>query len=281
MQFKKTIKKLFYITTLMAGSTLTALPSQAATLAISGGIFEIEFRQNASETQTATDTNTLAVANSDASAVITEAIASASFNNSSPSLLCPSESTLDTPAACNTSSSFAMGEGDNYFGLAESEAQIIGSFSLAANETFAFDFFGFLGLLANADNPELERASAQGEIFLELYDSQSQPVDSFTLSGLVDTSDNNFLTFSESQNLTYDTAVLANEELVLAFVEGTYARTFNRPIELILVETKNNRVQVRTKVPESFNSFTFIFLGVAALQLKTKKIFRFGSKSSS
>ena len=278
MQFKQFP---VYLTTLIAGSTVVALPTQAATLAVSEGIVAIEFEQTPSEVEVDTDTKTTAVSGSDFSRAIAEANADANFSGEPSSDISCAFGNLITPTDCDSSASqagnlsfsLAQGEGGNYFGLAQSEAKVIGNFYLDANEAFSFDFLTSLYLETASDNLNSERARAWGEVSFELYDSNSEAlIDSFAISGRLNTlGGNDFLTVSPASEYitfedTVDTDFEGNEEFAQAFVEGRYSRAFDSPMQLMLLETKQNKVKVQT-TPESRNHFALLILGLAGVVL--------------
>ena len=282
MQFKQFP---VYLTTLIAGSTVVALPTQAATLAFSKGIVAIEFEQTPSEIEVNTDTKTTAISGSDSSIAIAEANADANFSGELSSdiscafgnLITPTDCDLSASQAGNLSSSLAQGAGDNYFGLAQSEAQVVGNFFLGANEEFSFDFLTSLELETASDNLNSERARAWGEVSFELYDSSNETlIDSFSISGQLNTlGGNDFLKVSPaSQYITFENTVETdfegNEEFAQAVVEGTYSRAFDSPMEIMLRETKNNKVKVQA-TPESSSQFAILVFGLAGIVL-TKKV---------
>ena len=282
MQFKQFS---VYLTTLIAGSTVVALPTQAATFALSEGIVAIEIEQTPSEIEVDTDTKTTAFSGSDSSIAIAEANADANFSSEPSSDISCAFGSLITPTDCdssasqagNLSSSLAQGAGDNYFGLAQSEAQVIGNFFLDANKAFSFDFLTSLYLETASDNLNSERARAWGEVSFELYDSSNEAlIDSFSISGQLNTlGGNDFLTISpKSEFITFENTVETdfegNEEFARAVVEGTYSRAFDSAMQIMLLETKNNKVKVQT-TPESSGQFAILVFGLAGIVL-TKKV---------
>ena len=126
-----TRKFLLFAAPLLA-SSMVALPSQAATFASANGDLNLtNFSQSPVATDTITDTNTLAISKS--------GIVNA-FAQAEASFLIP------PPVASTSSLSVAFGEGQDYLGLAQSQAQVIGNFIVDAEKTFSFDFDANLDL---------------------------------------------------------------------------------------------------------------------------------------
>jgi hypothetical protein len=266
---------------LITSSALFALPSQAATFAVSEGIFEISLSQNPLDKLTSTNTSVLSISNDPQSSVVAlaEADAILATDLSSDKLIC-NFLELSLPAGCNISSSLAVGEGPKYFGLAQSTAQLVGNFFIQSGEKFSFDFLASLFLETASDNPKLETASAFGEISFQLYDTNSWTMlDSFTIaSQLSGIGGNNFLSISqESENITFDfvdweTDFKGNTKLAQTLIVGNYSRFFSNDINLTLVETKTNQVSVKT-TPEPSSVFAFLFiLGLARIGLRSKQL---------
>jgi hypothetical protein len=272
-------KVLLFCAPLVATSTLVASPSQAATFALSTGSFEVNFNQSPLGTQTTTDTDTLAIASA-GSSVVTDANADAIFVSApSLSLPCSLERKLTTPAACNGSSSFAEGEGTNYFGLAQSEARVLGNFLINPGETFAFNFLAFLGLTAEVDDLDSERATASGEVSFQIVDGDSGTLlDSFLLAGKVDTKGNSdFITTQQNTYMTLGRSSTiespaGKEKFTQGSIQASYSRTFANTTNLLFVETKRNQVTVKTPEPSTTIGFLLTF-GLAGIGLKARKKF--------
>lgn len=238
--------------------SIAASPGMAATLAFSEASFNLDnFSHNPQDVLTLTDTNTVAIATS--GEVATEADAFADFiTNPLP------------PSASNSSFSAVNGDGSDYFGLAESEAGVIGyNFLVEGGETFSFDFKAALDLETSIDEPQSEVASAAGDLTLELYDSTNPdkwiPLDSFTLSGALTTpGDDDFLDYRNSASITFnpsetsfDSAFGGTKEFANASVQGSFSRIFDSETSLTLVEAKNN--QASTAVPEPASTAALLF----------------------
>jgi hypothetical protein len=217
------------------------LPGFAATTATSGARVNIgNFSHNPSDVTVLTDTNTLtSTTNGEASA---DANAEASF------LVAPS-----TPVtqAYNTSFSTVNGDGNNYFGKADSFAGLIGyDFTLGAGETFSFNFNTFLGLETSVDNPSFESTSAVGSISFALFDSSdlNNPLDFFTLNGNLESQGGNDYIKSQKTSsinlISNDTqsSFGGMQESAFASIQGLFSRTFYSLTHLTLIEGKVNQV---------------------------------------
>ena len=231
------------LTPIVAGVAIAPAPSQAATLAFSGADFGFNnFSKTADATSVLTEANTSTNANP-GSSIATQAEAYAIFNHP------PAQPS----SAFNLSSSLGLGEGSSYLGTADSKAQVLGSFSLGKNETFSFDFFGDLNLNTSIDNPFVERANANGNVYFLLVDntdSQKQTVlDYFMLSGNLSTKGGPDFLFSKRSNkvqltnLSKQKSFGGNQELAKASVQGSYQRSFKKPTNLTLIEVKENNTR--------------------------------------
>ncbi|MEP6498984.1 hypothetical protein [Microcoleus vaginatus] len=139
-------------TPLVTGLTVGIAPSSAAIIAGSAAAVTIDkFSHRPTDTGTFTNTYTQTIANS--GSVISEATADAVFISNCHELL-----------AANLSQSKVQGDGNNYSGLAQSQAEVIGDFDIDAEDTFSFNFQTFLALLTSVDNRQAERGSARGGI---------------------------------------------------------------------------------------------------------------------
>jgi hypothetical protein len=130
------------------------------------------FSHTPNETGTFTNTYTQTTANS--ASVISEDPADTVFISNSHELL-----------AANLSQSKVQGDGNNYSGLAQSQAIVIGDFDIDAQETFSFNFQTLLKLLTSVDNRQFERASARGSISFGLINTVTNiRLDSFQLAAV-------------------------------------------------------------------------------------------------
>ena len=229
---------------IVAASVLAALPSRAATLAVSAG--EANFYNfNRAPESTVTDTNTTAIVTSLGGNAASFADATALFQ-------------VNPPIAANTSLSQALGRGDNYIGLANSQATILGRFLVT--DGLQFDFQTHLVLNVAVDDRTAENAKASGELVVSIFNStdpsQLSLLDFLTIEGNLDTA--NSLNAPQGQasrnfifaaSLLLNTALAGSQQSAEATLSGSYQRKFAQPTYITLVESKENRVTVQT-VPE-------------------------------
>jgi hypothetical protein len=257
-----------FATPLLTGLSVDIAPSSAAIIAGSAAEVSIDnFSHRPTETGTSTNTNTLAIANQ--GAVISEANAGAVFLSNCQQLL-----------ATNLSQSKVQGDGSNYAGLAQSQAAILGDFSIDAKETFSFTFQTIVNLLTSVDNPQSERASAWGNISFSLIDTVSNILlDSFEIDGSLQSFKFPNLSLSHSNSfhptkINFDFLDRGSETSMSLYTSGVYSRTFDSATSLRLVEVKNNLAAAEAEpVPEPTTVLgTAMFLGLLAKgrKLKTK-----------
>src|SRR5690242_9261797 len=135
---------LMLVTPIAAGVSLAASPSQASTLAYSGSEFEFyNFSHNPDTVSTLANTNTDVFSHGGSISALANAKANFKVN---PAL------------AFNYSVAQAFGENQDYVGLAQSDAQVIGNFLVDAGNSFSFDFTGSLEMATAIDNPVGESA---------------------------------------------------------------------------------------------------------------------------
>jgi hypothetical protein len=251
----------------ISGALVLAVPAEALTFAESRSSFLIANFSKLPEgaiTDSETDTFTIA---SDGT-VVAESDATAVF-------ITPS---LEDAIATNDISSFALGGGNEYLGLATSSASIVGDFVFNANETFAFDFGGNLNLFASIDHPSVESAFSFGSIGLGVliaaFDS-----DEFTeLAGFLLSANlrlpagQNSTQFSQfgSGFRTLSTSISGGSNDVGAGVEavitGSYRQTFQAPTRIRLVEFKKSEVGVRAVPAPSLVLGLLVLLGKSAVR---------------
>ncbi|MEI2578194.1 hypothetical protein [Scytonema sp. PRP1] len=255
---------LLLLTPCIASSMLAASPSQAATLARSEGVLEFtRFSQNPSTTGTATNTNTVTIANN--------GMVNAFANAEATFIVAP-------PTASNSSLSLAFGEGRDYLGLAESEVTVIGNFDVDANTPFSFDFKSNLNLETSIDNPQAENARAAGDISLALLDTTTNStIDFFSLAGNLTTpGDDDFIAYQKSDNISLGNPVTTsnfggNQESATASIQGSLQRYFANNTNLTLIEVKRNQARV-TSVPEPSTCLALLFsCGVIAVASKGRR----------
>lgn len=259
--------------------SISVSPSLAATLASSEARFNIDnFSHNPLGIQSLTAARTVAIATSGQVTAENEVFSTIEVNPS------PRSTFID-----NSSFSRANGDGDNYFGLADSLTEVIGyNFLVGMGETFSFNFKGFLNLETSIDSPQTESASAAETLSLQLYDSTNEgnwiPLDSFGLSGALTTLGNgDFLSSNNSASISLDprrtsfvTSFGETKEFAKASVQGDFSRAFDSSTSLTLVEAKSSQASVAVSaVPEPSSTIASLLLGLTALGYKIRsKAFR-------
>ncbi|MEP6485863.1 PEP-CTERM sorting domain-containing protein [Microcoleus vaginatus GB2-A3] len=223
-------------TPLVTGLTVGIAPSSAAIIAGSAAAVTLDnFSHRPTEIGTFTNTYTQTIANT--GSVISQANADAVFISNCHELL-----------AANLSQSGVIGSGNNYSGLAQSQAAVIGDFSIKAKETFSFTVQTMLHLLTSVSNPQSERASATGSISFALIDTVSNILlDSFQFGiGLhsfkapeLSLSYNLAGNFNPTQ-INFAFLAQGNTTSLSLYTSGVYSRTFDSTTNLKLVEVKNN-----------------------------------------
>ncbi|MEG4228104.1 PEP-CTERM sorting domain-containing protein [Microcoleus sp. N9_B2] len=255
-------------TPVVTSLTVGIAPSSAATIAASAAEVSINnFSHRPTDTGRSTNTNTSATANS--GFVISEANAEAVFISNCHELL-----------AANLSTSQVIGSRSSYYGLAQSQATVIGDFDIDAKETFSFNFQTVLNLLTSVDNSQSQRAQASGNIFFGLINTVTNILlDSFEVVGILDSFGGSYFNLSASQSF-HPTAINFNfmaegsAAESLLYTSGVYSRTFDSATNLRLVEIKNNIAEAEAEpqaVPEPSTVLgTAIFLGLFARARKLK-----------
>ena len=248
------LKKFLVLTTpVLASSFVSISPSKAATFAFSQGdaLFS-EFSQSPSNV--AVDIDTLSI--TEGSMVQAIAQAEAIF-------------LIEPALAFNSSLSETLGESQDYLGIAESEASVIGNFDIEANTKFSFDFISDLELATSIDNPPKESARASGDISFALIDTVNNDVlDYFNLVGnIVTEGDDDFVALQKSDNVILSEAFGAPgfgglQEFLAVSIEGSLERYFADETTVALVEVKRNRAEVKA-VPEPSGTLALLLAGGA------------------
>ncbi|MEG4119263.1 PEP-CTERM sorting domain-containing protein [Microcoleus sp. N9_B4] len=252
-------------TPLVTSLSVGIAPSSAATIASSAAAVTIDnFSHTPTDTGTSTNTNTQAITNS--GAVISQANAEAFFISNCHELL-----------AANLSQSEVIGSGNNYSGLAQSQAAVIGEFFIDAEETFSFNFQTFLALLTSVDNPQSERARANGSIsFLVINTVTNILLDSFQFAIGLDSSSGFYAnalvsnSFKPTQ-INFNFLADGSAATSLLYTSGVYSRTFNSATNLTVVEVKNNIAEAEAVPEPSTVLGTALFLGLFLRQRQHKK----------
>ncbi|MBR8837833.1 MAG: hypothetical protein DSM106950_28460 [Stigonema ocellatum SAG 48.90 = DSM 106950] len=273
------------VTPLIATSTLLTSPSQAATFSFSQGTLNItNLSESFSTTESQNQGNVSAVANGG----IVNAQNMKAVANIIP----------DPLEVYTSAKSLASGESNDYFGTAETAAKIIGNFDVDAGKLFSFNFASALDLKTTIDNPPTEKASASGKLSFLLFDTtdipekslpdflsgllanttdsiSKNPLDFFSLSGNLDTLDNdNFITNQKSENviLTSENKQFSfggTQEFATDFVEGSLQRSFDRKANLTLVTLRSTQARVIAPEP-SMNLALFLFFGLFVVATKAQ-----------
>lgn len=268
---------LSFVTPLVTSSIFAASPSLAATLVSSEArVFLDDFSHKPFAVSTLTDADTVAIASNGGVAAEAEADASAAFLSK-------------MGVVENFSSSLVKGDGNNYFGMAKSVAEVIAyDFRIKAKATFSFDFLAFLGLETSTDNPKVETTNAYGDVLFKLYDTTDPdnwlPLDSFSISGNLETPGNDdFIQYQVDGQFTLADADLetdfeGTERAAVAELEGSYSRYFDSLTYVTLLETKMTKASASVKTPETSNMLGLLLFGLLGVGygIKTKA---FESKS--
>lgn len=235
-------------TPLVTGLTVGIAPSSAAIIAGSAAAVTLNNFSHRPQGR-GTDTNTYTETIANTGSVISQANADAVFISNCHELL-----------AANLSQSEVIGSGNNYSGLAQSQAAVIGDFSINAKETFSFTVQTILHLLTSVSNPQSERASAQGSISFALIDTVSNILlESFQFGiGVhsfkapeVSLSYNLAGNFNPTQ-INFAFLAQGNTTSLSLYTSGVYSRTFDSTTNLRLVEVKNNMAVAQAQpVPEA------------------------------
>ena len=243
-------------TPLVSGLTVGIGPSSAAIIAGSAAEVTLDnFSHRPNGNGTFTNTYTQTTANS--GSVISQANAEAVVISKAHVFL-----------TANLSQSQVQGDGNNYSGLAQSQAIVIGDFNINAAKTFSFNFHTVLDLLTSVDNRQSERASANVSISFGLIDTgDNSLLDSFQLTSGLDSSSGLYLDLSGSNsfnlteiNLNFMPEGSAAKSLL--YTSGVYSRTFDSDTNLRLVEVNNNMAEAEAVPEPSTLLGTAIFLGL-------------------
>jgi hypothetical protein len=252
---------------LVASLVVAALPSQAATLSLSGSSLSLSnFNQSPQNTASLTNTNTFTAAPNALDTANALSTAEANFISA------------PFPSVSNDSASLALGQGSSYSGLGQSQAQNLGTFSVGANQSLSFNFESSFILQAVADNPSLENANSIGNLSFVVRDSESQYIyGSFDLSGnLATQNSDDFLNLQVGNNITLastpslQSTFGGNQELAQASASGSFDYLFTQPTTVTLSAFTDNQVNVQA-VPESANPIAFVLFGLMGIGLRAWK----------
>jgi hypothetical protein len=268
---------LLCITSVIGSCTVNVLPSQAVTFSSESFLNTFNFSATPTSVATNAETNTFTIAGVNSS-IQAEAFANSVFFIPTNSLLqcIPDSSLVPTPAACNFSSARIEATGEDFLGFAEGRDRVQGSFFIGSSlvgtdETFSFNFSGFLNLESRVDLALPRRFQTVGEIVFQVYEIDPNNnltlLDSFNLSGILNTdpSAQDSLTLSEDSefitlnNQNFSPNFGGSEETISALFEGTYARSFTQETSLVFVSTSVSRIAV---VPEPSSLLALAGLGL-------------------
>ncbi|MEG3957027.1 PEP-CTERM sorting domain-containing protein [Microcoleus sp. herbarium2] len=243
-------------TPLVSGLTVGIAPSSAAIIAGSTALVRIEnFSHRPKGNGTFTNTYTQTTANN--GLVISEAIAEAVFVSNGDGLL-----------TANHSETIVQGDGNNYSGLAKTQAIVLGDFDIDAAETFSFHFQTVLDLLTSVDNRESERARARSSISFSLINTVTNILfDSFEIVSGLGSSSGHYFNFSPSNSfnptaVNFNLMAEGSEAESLLYTSGVYSRKFDSATSLRLVEVNNNIAEAEAVPEPSTLLGTAIFLGL-------------------
>ena len=190
--------------------------------------------------------------------------------------------TIIDPFSLSETRSFSAGEGNNFFGLADSNAEVIGNFFVDSNETFSFDFSGFLDISTSTESQEGGEAIAAASISFVLLDTNetSEPniVSFFDVFAQLETLGENDILIAPQQsddialnlfNSNINAGATENSEFITTEFAGSLSTSFDTPTSLTLVEVNNSFASVR-QTPESTSIVGILGLGFLGF-VATKK----------
>lgn len=176
----------------------------------------------------------------------------------------------------------ANGSGKEYFGLAQAESSVLGSFLVEAGQLFSFDFSGLLELETAIDQPANERANAIGSIQIAVVDETDLEapailLDTFDLTGKLHTANNkDFLDLQLSDRFLLDTEQTLTlsrfgelSESVEANIVGSFQRYFDQDTRLALIEIKQGEASVAVPEPGCLIALAVMGGGLCWMQKKS------------
>lgn len=178
-----------------------------------------------------------------------------------------------TPRAISETRSSANGQGDRFFGLADSSTEVLGSFAVEADEVFSFDFDGFFNLSTSNESADNESALAAASFSLVLVDETDpnapELVSFFDLFAQLDTVGSNDILIApavgngivlDAFNTTSSFGATNETEFINTDFAGSFAASFDAPTSLTLVQLQNSFALVET-TPESSSWLATIVIG--------------------
>jgi hypothetical protein len=267
------VKRFFLMTApLVATSTLSAAPTQAATLASAfGDLHFTNFSKNFATVDSDNDADTSGSADGGLATVFNQAVVE-----------------TDDAEAWTYATSEVTGESRNYSASAQTLSTIVGNFLVDAGNVFSFNFQSFLDMESVIDEPSFEKASSITDISFSLYDTsdisesalpgfldnllsnptsiKKNPLAFFSLAGnLNNPGKDDFLTSKKSDNIIFkiedsDFNFGGNYEFASAFFAGSFQHRFNTKANLTLVASR--RTEARVAAPEPGATMALLALPV-------------------
>ncbi|HBW57625.1 MAG TPA: hypothetical protein DEF27_07375, partial [Oscillatoriales bacterium UBA8482] len=178
------------------------------------------------------------------------------------------------PLTNNSSQAITLGEGEEYLGLAQSQAAAIGyQFKIAENQEFAFDFFSVLNL---ETQKSLQQESTQSANYIAFYlfeDSTNNLLDFFSLNSWLNSANKHNLSIQNSQGFQLSPLTTTNAEenqaSVNILLSGLYSRQFSQGQNLTLITYQKSATIVQA--PEPSTSVWLLILGALGTVLGLKK----------
>lgn len=250
-------------------ATFSLAPTQAATIASSQASFKMKnFSSRPLNVNTSAFTVTFTQA--EEGEIIAEADAEVFFS-------------MIDPFAISETRSFASGQGNNFFGLADSKTEILGNFLVNRNNNFSFDFDGFLNLATATKSSASRAATAAASISWLLINNtpNTEPsiVGFFDVFAQLDTVGDNdiFISPQNSDNVALNFLNSAtnisptnNTEFINTEFAGLLNTSFTNPTFLTLLEIQNTFVAVE-KTPESNSILSILVFTIASCFFRQKK----------
>ena len=275
MEMKLNRRVVQHTLSLMVSLVIAALPSQAATLSLSGSSLSLSnFNQIPQSVTSLTNTNTFA------SAAASNALDTANTLSTAQALAIAEANIIlaPSPSVSNDSLSLALGQGSSYSGLGQSQAQNLGTFFIEANQSLSFTFDSSLFLQAATDNLSLENANSIGNLSFVVSDSESQYIYGFfDLFGNLATQNNDdFLNLQVGNNITLasapslQSAFGGTQESAQASVSGSFDYLFTQPTTVTLSAFTGNQANVQA-VPENANPIAFVLFGLMGIAIRAWK----------
>ena len=277
--YQKLTQGLFVLAApIIAGSTLNATPTLAATFASSSStanLFDFSHTPVSGSLSVNADAQGFSLDGFDPGSTIDngDSISSSAGNGSIFANADASGALIfdeDPAEAFNSTTSEVGGDSREYLFLAQSQAEVVGNFFFDTASLFSFDFIISSLIDTQIDNPLSEFVGAGANISFAIFGGTSQSnqslLDTFSLSALLFSQGPDVGTTLQQSSNNFDVDVFADEdfgdsqteESIFFFAEGSYQRSFDANSYVTVVEVKNNAAAVA--VPEPFASSIAISL---------------------